>query len=171
MAAFFVVSSIAMLTTPRARVRADDAGLDAFDVDDVETLFSIRKSANRNRVDYGLRLDAGCRPLGEAPVVAYWRMLEDGEHVREPLLAREQRAYGVASQDVTATADGGRIALRLRALPDRTVVVNVRRSGGRCVARSITSIGGRAGRARGHLRRATRRSRHRLRRIDGPSDR
>jgi hypothetical protein len=61
MAAFFVVSSIAMLTTPRARVRADDAGLDAFDVDDVETLFSIRKSANRNRVDYGLRLDAACQ--------------------------------------------------------------------------------------------------------------
>jgi hypothetical protein len=75
-------------------------------------------------------------------VIPYWRMLEDGEHVREPLLAREQRAYGVASQDVTSTADGGRIALRLRALPDRTVVVNVRRSGGRCVARSITSIGG-----------------------------
>lgn len=133
------LSCFAMIAMPHRFAFAREDELDA---DDIATLFSIRKSANHNRVDYGLRLDASCRPTGDAPVVPYWRMLEEGAGARAPLLPREQRAYGIASQRVTLAAEGGRVSVRLRAVSDRTVVVDVRRTDDRCVARSVTAIGG-----------------------------
>ncbi len=41
-------------------------------------VFSIAKSENKNQVQYVVRLDAHCAPVGPAPVFAYWRMLEKG---------------------------------------------------------------------------------------------
>ena len=41
-------------------------------------LFSIAKSENRNQVQFVVRVDKRCAPVGTAPVSAYWRLLEKG---------------------------------------------------------------------------------------------
>src|SRR5580658_1302022 len=58
-------------------------------------LFSISKSENKNQVLFEVRLDTRCRPIGDAPVVSYWRMLERSTESVEPLLSVEGRAYGI----------------------------------------------------------------------------
>lgn len=52
-------------------------------------VFSIAKSENKNEVQYVVRLDDGCAPVGSSPVSAYWRMLERGPTQTAPLLPRE----------------------------------------------------------------------------------
>jgi hypothetical protein len=95
-------------------------------------LFSITKSENRNYVQYAERLDARCAPEGTAPVHAYWRMLEHGPSATEPLLGREQPAYGVSDQRVVARgADGGAVQITLRAL-SQPIVVESRRGANGC---------------------------------------
>lgn len=111
------------------------------DGDDVPTVFSIRKSANRNRVDFGLRLGPDCRAEGDEPVFPYWRMLERGPEALESLEPFERRAYGIASQ--TVQADGSRILVRLHAVPDRLLVFSPRKAGGRCVCQATVPIDGR----------------------------
>src|SRR5579863_5839942 len=69
-------------------------------------LFSISKSENRNQVQYAVRVDDRCQPLAQSPVFAYWRMLEKGPTVTEPLLAHEIDAYGIDSQVTTRTPEG-----------------------------------------------------------------
>jgi hypothetical protein len=108
-------------------------------------LFSISKSENRNVVQFAERLDASCVPVGDAPVFAYWRMLEHGPAATEPLLAREEPAYGIASQAVVArTGEGGTVRAVLRALPGAPLLVESRRSArsGECEASARTPIGG-----------------------------
>jgi hypothetical protein len=106
---------------------------------DVPTVFHIAKSENRNQVHYGVHLDAACAPAGAAPAFAYWRMLEHGPLATEPLLDREQGAYGFADQRVL---EGGRVVLRLRALPARSIVVQTGHEGDACSAVATTTIGG-----------------------------
>jgi hypothetical protein len=109
----------------------------------VTELFFVSKSSNRNEVHYGIRLDEQCRPIGEAPVVAWWEMRENGAGETESLLDREQRVYGIARrQEVRRTADGGRVTIRLRALERRTIRIDAWRDGARCRARALTDIGG-----------------------------
>ncbi len=52
-------------------------------------LFTISKSENKNQVQFAINVDERCAPIGEAPVFAYWRMLEKGPDATEPLLSRE----------------------------------------------------------------------------------
>ena len=115
-----------------------DAGRDAL-------LFSITKTENRNFVQFALHVDARCAPAGDSPVHAWWRMLEHGLDATEPLLSREQPAYGIASQQVIARRDdGGEVRVALRALSDRPLVVESRRAAnGACEAFARTSIDGR----------------------------
>lgn len=103
-------------------------------------LFSIRKSENRNRVEYAIRLDAECRPSGRAPVVAYWRMFERGPGERESLAAFERMAYGISSQRTDPEGPGTRVAIVLRALRERTIGVVVSSSNGRCSARATAIV-------------------------------
>jgi hypothetical protein len=109
---------------------------------ELPSVFFISKSENKNQVHYAVAVDANCTPAGGAPVRPYWRMLEQGAAVTAPLLAREQRAYGVASQSVTRRwATGGRIALVLQALPQRPLtIVTGKDSKGVCVASAYTVI-------------------------------
>jgi hypothetical protein len=111
-------------------------------VDAVDTrpsdLFVIERNKNRNLVQYTLRLDANCNPVGDAPVEAYWRMLEVGPDATESVGWLERRAYGVASQE--QQTDGWNV--RLRALPSRLVKVQARRSEDGCTVEASTSIGG-----------------------------
>jgi Domain of unknown function (DUF4833) len=107
-------------------------------------LFTIAKSENRNQVQYAVRVDGQCAPLDAAPIVTYWRMLERGPTQTEPLLPREQPAYGIGTQAVTTRrVDGGRVHLVLRATPSRPIDVDLwQDSDGACHASAVTTIAG-----------------------------
>jgi hypothetical protein len=107
-------------------------------------LFSISKSENKNFVQFVERLDASCVPIGQAPVFAYWRMLEKGTTATEPLLDREQPAYGIASQAVEPRGDGSAaVRMTLRALPHMPLLVESGRAAdGTCTAWVRTPIDG-----------------------------
>lgn len=110
---------------------------------DVASVFLVAKSENRNQVHYGVHLDGACAPVGPSPVFAYWRMLEQGPLATEPLLKREVGAYGVAEQQVIERgAEGGRVTLRLHALPARPITIETRAHGSGCEATATTVIGG-----------------------------
>jgi hypothetical protein len=110
---------------------------------DANSAFFIARSTNKNQVHYGVRVDGDCRPQGDKPVHAYWRMLEKGATATEPLLGREGPAYGLGdTQQVEATASGWRVHIRLRAWPDRSIDVDVFRENGRCAARAFTQMDG-----------------------------
>jgi len=104
-------------------------------------LFSISKSENRNQVLFDVRLDAHCRPVGDAPVFAYWLMLERSADTVEPLLPIERRAYGIGRQEVLERDEtGGAVRIALRALPGREIVVRSRREGTSCSREASTLI-------------------------------
>lgn len=109
----------------------------------VESVFFVAKSENRNQVHYGISVDGSCAPRGEAPVFAYWRMLERGPLASEPLLAREVPAYGFADQRVLVRDErGGRVRVTLNAMPKRPIVFETARRGDTCVATARATIGG-----------------------------
>jgi hypothetical protein len=107
-------------------------------------IFTVTKSENRNLVQYVVRLDPQCRPVTARPVYAYWRMLEQGPTITAPLLARELRAYGLASQQVVSPVTPGAVAavrIVLAAITDRPVLVEVwRTTEGACRAVPSTRI-------------------------------
>jgi hypothetical protein len=107
------------------------------------TLFSISKSENRNQVLYAVHVDRECRPVGASPVHAYWQNLERGPTNTSPLLWLEQRAYGLSSQEIEPTrgsGDASQVRVRLRALPERAIMVRTARSGNSCVASATTTV-------------------------------
>jgi len=103
-------------------------------------LFSISKSENRNQVAFAVRLDAECRPVGSAPVYAFWRMLERSPAAVEPLLPVEQGAYGIARQEVAELGDSSLVRVALRALPGREILVRTARQPTGCSAEASTRI-------------------------------
>src|SRR5262249_55269738 len=120
-----VCAAIAIATTSRA-VRGEEP----FDISptDVASAVFIAKSQNRNQVHCGGPVAGECRPVGDAPVFAYWRMLENGGQL-EPLLDREVPAYGLCEDQKVEATEAGRATIRvcLRALPDRPLRVTVQR--------------------------------------------
>jgi hypothetical protein len=128
---------VAGASAPRA-AGGDAAGRD------VPSVFYIAKSENKNQVHYGLHLDASCVPVGNAPMHPYWRMLERGPQATEPLLAHEVSAYGFAEQSIQERGPtGGRVYLKLHALPARPIVVETSAgSRGGCAVLARTVIGG-----------------------------
>lgn len=104
-----------------------------------DSVFHIDRNKNRNQVHYGVHLDEQCRPVGTEPVYNYWlRREEDPPEVR-PLSYFQQAAYGFQKQEIEGD---GRIEVRLRALPDRQLVVRVASVGGTCKAETFMTIGG-----------------------------
>ncbi|MFN2425671.1 MAG: DUF4833 domain-containing protein [Candidatus Binatia bacterium] len=103
-----------------------------------DSVFHIDRNKNRNQVHYGVHLDENCRPVGTDPVYNYWlRREKDPPEVR-PLTYLQQAAYGFQEQDVKKD---GRIEMRLRALPDRQLVVRAAAMGGTCKVETFTTIG------------------------------
>ncbi len=106
-------------------------------------LFSISKSENHNQVVYAIHVDRDCQPVGPAPVHAYWQNLERGPTNTSPLLWIEQPAYGMSSQ-VTEDGrgpDGSRqVRVRLRALPERPIVIRTSRTDGSCRAEALATV-------------------------------
>jgi hypothetical protein len=120
------------------------AGEPSFGANDLETLFFIAKSDDRNRVDYGMRLDTHCAPLGEEPVFPYWREFEPPPPVRtKPMGAFSKLGYGISVQKVLKRSDaGGEHAIRLRQV-DRVIYITTSKgTDGRCSALVRTKIAG-----------------------------
>jgi len=134
---------VARLISPILWVTAASAASPAPTVNAVP-VFTIGKSQNKNQVQYAVHVDSHCAPVPGAPVFAYWQMLELGPTRVAPLLRREFRAYGIASQLVsTHHADGGKIRLVLQALPKRPILVETMRgSNGTCLALATVAIEG-----------------------------
>ncbi len=109
---------------------------------ELPSAFFISKSENRNQVHYAVMIDDACQPVGEAPVRPYWKNLEISPEATSPLLAREQPAYGIASQRVTARdGSGGEIIVSLRALPGRSLRIKTGKdTSGACRAWTYTPI-------------------------------
>jgi len=135
--------ALAVLATPSATHAASDGNTPS-NANASAPLFSISKTENRNYVQFVEHLDATCAPFGTAPVHAYWRMLEHGPAAIEPLLSREEPAYGLASQSVIERGEaGGVVRVTLRALSSAPLLVESRRrADGGCEASARTSIAG-----------------------------
>lgn len=123
---------------------AGSALAQSFGATDIETVFYVDKSDDRNRVDYGMRVGADCQPRGESPMFAYWRRFEPGQEPLGELNAMDRRVYGIQSQDVsTRSPTGSWVEMRLAGLPEsRILVLIVPRSGGSCTARARSDVRG-----------------------------
>lgn len=126
--------------------RAGDAraGTVSFGPNDVPTVFFIDKSDDRNRVDYGIRLDGSCAPTGDDAVFPYWREFEHAPPVVIHSLGMlEYVPYGFSEQRlVHRNSQGGDQLVRLKQLA-RPILVRARRGAdGRCVATAYARIAG-----------------------------
>ena len=106
---------------------------------DIATVFFISKSDDRNRVDYGMRLDENCVPLANA-VFPYWREFEPKERTH-PLGTFEHRAYGIAVQRlVSRNPTGAEYLVKLKQLDRPITITTSKASDGACVAVAYTQI-------------------------------
>jgi len=138
LASFLVLCALAL-----SAVLAPAVDAVQFGPNDVRSVFHIEKSENRNQVHYGIRLDASCVPLGDAPVFVYWRALQRDPRATSDLSTFERRAYGIASQRVIGRrSESGAVMISLRATPTRAIMVRSRRGPGGCVADARAHIGG-----------------------------
>jgi hypothetical protein len=104
-----------------------------------DSVFHIDRNKNRNQVHYGVHVDDRCHPVGAEPVYNYWLRREEDPPIVRPLKYIQQAAYGFQKQNVEAD---GRIEVRLRALPDRQLVVRITSVGGACKAETFMTING-----------------------------
>ncbi|MFO0675348.1 MAG: DUF4833 domain-containing protein [Polyangiaceae bacterium] len=140
--ALVAASMAGIATTPDAR--ADEATPEAGTAlprRDLPSVFFVSKNENKNEVHYGLHLDAKCRPVGKAPLFAYWRMKEKGPAVTEPLLTRELAGYGLGAQRVESREDASLVTFTVRALPERPILLEVKEIDGTCSATPWIVIG------------------------------
>jgi hypothetical protein len=114
----------------------------AFGPFDVQTVFYIAKSNDKDRVDYGMRLDEHCAPVGDDAVFPYWRILRLGAPVRShPLKFLQYVAYGIAKQHALKNEAGGaKYALRLKQVDREMLIVSKRDQNSHCVATAYTKI-------------------------------
>lgn len=104
---------------------------------DVRTVFHIAKSDDRNRVDYGIRLDGRCQPVGSSPMYAYWHRFEPGEPVFGDLNALDRQAYGIRNQRVRTRAEGGSwVEMRIAAFSTLRILILTQPHDGDCIARA-----------------------------------
>lgn len=115
-----------------------------FGANDLETLFFISKSDDRNRVDYGMRLDDHCAPVGDEPVFPYWREFEPPPPVRtKPMGAFSKLGYGISTQRVLRRAEtGGEHALKLKQVDRVIYITTTKNANGHCSALVRTKIAG-----------------------------
>jgi len=119
---------------------ADEPNFGAFDI---PTVFFIDKSDDRNRVDYGMRLDERCGSKGDA-VFPYWREFEHAPPVRTHSLGTlEPLAYGIAEQRVLRRSPTGTESMiRLKQFPRPIFISTQKGSDGHCKALARTTIAG-----------------------------
>src|SRR5262249_18345336 len=115
----------------------------SFGPHDIETLFFISKSDDRNRVDYAMRLDVNCAPAGQDPVFPYWREFEGSPPVRtKPMGAFSKLGYGISAQrTLQRTPTGSEHVIRLRQVDRLLFITTTKGADGRCSALVRTKIG------------------------------
>jgi Domain of unknown function (DUF4833) len=112
----------------------------------IASALSISKSSNKNEVHYAVEVDDACVPAGASPVHPYWRMFEKSADATETLGAHEERAYGIARQEV----DGSAVRIVLRSLRQRPITIRTWRGDqGMCMSEANATIGGSAARLDG----------------------
>jgi len=104
-----------------------------------ESVFHVDRNKNRNQVHYGVHVDEHCRPIGTEPVYNYWLKREKDPPEVESLHFYQQAGYGFEKQEVKKDQ---RIEIRVRALPDRELVIRVTPVGQHCKAETFTTIAG-----------------------------
>jgi hypothetical protein len=111
---------------------------------DIPTLFFINKSDDKNRVDYGIRLDADCVPSKKNAMFHYWREFENAPPVRtHELNLLDRFAYGIADQRLIGrTASGSEYYFRLKALRRELYVQTTKGPDGRCTALVSAALAG-----------------------------
>jgi hypothetical protein len=126
---------------PPSPARAEEI---AFGPYDVPTVFFISKSDDKNRVDYGLRLDATCSPVNDDAVFLYWRVFEKAPPVRtKPLSLLDYIPYGVAEKRVVKRSPtGGEYAMRLKQFGRPIVIATKKEENGKCSAVARAPING-----------------------------
>jgi hypothetical protein len=115
-----------------------------FGAHDVATVFFISKSDDNNRVDYGIRLDADCIPVGNSAVFGYWREFEHAPPVRITSWSfLDKIPYGFSDQGlVSRTPTGADYFVRLKQF-DRTIAIATKKEAdGTCSATPRAKIGG-----------------------------
>jgi len=126
---------LAVCAAPLARAEG------RFGPNDVRTMFVIGKNTDRNQVQFGIRLDADCVPIGNEPIYPYWRQFEKGPEVTEDLNFLDRTGYGIKNQRVEQRSpSGSKVVMQLRATPDRSIGVYTRKEGTACVADAVTYI-------------------------------
>lgn len=137
-----VLRTLALAGTALALCGAEVAAMDPkFGPNDIETLFYISKSDDKNRVDYGLRLDANCQPVGDDPVFPYWREFENAPPVKtHSLKFFEYAGYGVVGLKVAKNEGGADITLKLKPLSREIVISTGKGPDGKCRAVVRTTI-------------------------------
>lgn len=109
------VFAVAVVMTSAGDTRADTI---SFGSHDVETVFFVTKSSDRNRVDYGIRLNGRCAPVSDTAVFLYWRDFEGASAAQTHSLGWfDYIPYGLSEQRlVHRTRTGGDQFMRLRQL-------------------------------------------------------
>lgn len=110
---------------------------------DVQTIFYIAKSNDRNRVDYAVRLDASCRPVGPEPLYCYWRTFEPNVPPIVELNFLDESVYGIDIQEVGRTDERGGTHLTMAvAAIEEDIEVYVWPGAEGCRAHAKATIGG-----------------------------
>ena len=110
---------------------------------DVRTLFGIGKNTDRNEVQYGVRLDKDCVPVGDEPVYAYWRQYDKGPEVTADLNWLDRTGYGIKRQKVESRSpSGSKVSMTLRATSKRGIAIYVRKESNACVADALAYVSG-----------------------------
>lgn len=127
-----------VLVVAAATAHADEP---AFSGNDVPTVFFFSKSDDKNRVDYGLKLDDKCLPVGDEPLFPYWREFEGGLDGKRTHTLKffEYAAYGVADQKVDRAEGRATLKVQLKAFPREITITTEKTSEGKCavVPRSV----------------------------------
>jgi hypothetical protein len=134
-----VVAGVTLAKAPPAH-----AAEVVFGPNDVPTVFFISKSDDKNRVDYGIRLDARCAPVDDDALIVYWREFEKAPPVRtHPLSMLEYIPYGIAEQHrVQRASSGGDYTLRLKQFGRPIVILTQKAPDGRCSAKARSTVNG-----------------------------
>jgi len=130
---------LAMASLTTLAIISPGGDSDAGQVHVLGSVMIIAKSSNRNQVHYAVAVDESCAPAGPTPIHPYWRMLERGPTVTEPLTASEDRVLGVERQELSTDA----VHFALRGLPGRAFTIHTARAGdGTCSSWVGTTIAG-----------------------------
>lgn len=116
-----------------------------FSAFDVQTVFFISKSDDRNRVDYGIHLDDRCVPTKDDAVFQYWREFENSPPVRlHTLGVFEYIGYGISEQrTIRKTPSGGYHVIRLRQFAQSPIgIITKKEADGRCSSQARVLING-----------------------------